>query len=64
MINQEALNRIEELMRQYEYNWGMKPSLDCLPRGLTQGKMVVVMERIVETGESLLVGYDKCFLGK
>ena len=64
MINGEALKRIDELMEQYEINWGRKPEFNHIPPGMTQEKMVIVMERIVETGESILVGWNKCFLDK
>lgn len=62
MVDQEAISRAEELMQKYEYNWGKKPELICIPRSVTQEKFVEVMEYIVETGESFLVGWNKCFL--
>ena len=33
-----------------------------IPLEMTQEKLVVVLERIVETGESILVGWNQCFL--
>lgn len=62
MVNQEALKIIEELMQQYKFNWGKEVVLDYMIPGMTQEKFVVVLERIVETGESVLVGWNKCFL--
>lgn len=61
MIDQELIDIAEELMQKYEYNWGKKLETKSMPRGMTQEKFVVVMERIVETGESILVGWNKCF---
>lgn len=64
MINQKALDRIEYLSQKYEYNWGKKVVLDNIPPGMSQEKLVTVLEYIVETGESVLVGWNKCFLNK
>ena len=60
--NLKNLEKIEELSKIYEYNWGKKIELNDIPKGLTQEKYIVVLERIIETGESVLVGYNKCFL--
>ena len=60
MTNQQAVERAEALMREYERRWGKKVVLDILPPGMTQEKFAAVMEYIVETGDSLLVGWNKC----
>ena len=59
MINTDATRRIEQLESEYEDKWGKK--VDCLiiPQGITQEKLVSVLERIVDTGESILVGWNK-----
>ena len=62
MMDQKTLEKIEELSQRYKYNWGREIDLNCMPSGITQEKLVVVLERIVETGESVLVGWNKCFL--
>ena len=62
MINQEALEKVEELLEKYKFNWGKEVNLNCMPSGISQEKLVVVLERIVETGESVLVGWNKCYL--
>ena len=62
MVNQEALEKIEELLQKYKYNWGIDIDVNYIPPGMTQEKLVVVLEGIVETGESVLVGWNKCFL--
>ena len=62
MVDQKTLEKIEELSQKYKYNWGIEIDLNCMPSGITQEKLVVVLERIVETGESVLVGWNKCFL--
>ena len=62
MMEQKTLEKIEELSQKYKYNWGREIDLNCMPSGITQEKLVVVLERIVETGESVLVGWNKCFL--
>ena len=62
MVDQKTLEKIEKLMQQYQYNWGKEVDLNCMPSGMTQEKLAIVLERIVETGESVLVGWDQCFL--
>lgn len=59
MADQAVLEKIEELMQRYEYNWGKKVDLNCVPAGMTQEKLLSVLERIVETGESILSGWNK-----
>ena len=61
MMEQKTLEKIEELSQKYKYNWGREIDLNCMPSGITQEKLVVVLERIVETGESVIVGWNKCF---
>lgn len=61
MINPEASKKIIELCSLYEKNWGCKVYFGILPPYITQEKMLVVLERIVDAGESILVGYNKCF---
>lgn len=53
------LNRIRELRDLYEYNWGQKLQIPTYPPDIDQELMIKILERIVETGESLLVGYNK-----
>lgn len=62
MIDVEAMEKIEELMQKYKYNWGKEVDFTCRMPYMSQDRLVVVLERIVETGESVLVGWDKCFL--
>lgn len=64
MIDEESVRKAEDLMRKYERNWGKKVDLDCVPWGMTQEDFAVVMERIAETGESVPVGFHKCFGGR
>lgn len=59
MVNQELLDKIEELLQKYKYNWGKEVDLNVIPPGMSQEKFVVVLEHICETGESVLVGWDK-----
>ena len=59
MVNEEALQKIKQLELQYERNWGKKVDYTILPPHMSQEKMVLILERIVETGESILVGWEK-----
>lgn len=62
MISQEALTKIVELNKQYKANWIKEVDYSIVPKGCSQEKLVEVLERIVNTGESLWVGYTKLFL--
>ena len=59
MVNKEALDKIKVLEQAYEENWGKSVDYTIIPRGVTQDKMVKILERIVDTGESILVGFEK-----
>lgn len=59
MINEEAMQRIEELNKEYERRWGKPVDYLIKPASLTQESLVIVLERIVDTGESILVGWNK-----
>ena len=58
-LNEEMLKQIKILEEQYEYNWGKKVDYIILPKGMTLETLALTLERIVETGESILVGYNK-----
>ena len=62
MIDPNALEQMNALCEIYKYRWGKEVDYTILPRGIDQEKMVTVLERIVDTGESILVGYNKLFL--
>ncbi len=63
MMNPETLEKIESLLQIYEENWGKQLDLLDRPSGMSQDDLANVLERIVETGESLLVGWEKCRKG-
>ncbi len=63
MINEEAIKEIERLELEYEINWGKKVDYNVLPRGITQEKLVIILERIVDTGESILEGWNATLHG-
>lgn len=62
MVNQETIKKIEELLQKYKHNWGKEVDLNVIPRGMSQEELAVVLEHICETGESVLVGWNKCFI--
>ena len=59
MINEKAMLRICELTDLYKKRWGKEVDLSFHPPGLTQEKLVNVLELIVDTGDSVLVGWNK-----
>lgn len=62
MVNVEVLKEIEQLDSIYENNWGIPVDYTIIPSGMSQEKLAVVLRRIIDTGESILVGYSKIFL--
>jgi hypothetical protein len=59
MINSDALKNIKILEMEYERKWGKKVNYSIIPKGITQEKMVCVLEVMVKTGDSLLVAFNK-----
>lgn len=59
MVNQQAMYKIEDLLRKYRYNWGREVDFTILPPGISQEKLVTILEYISETGDSVLVGWNK-----
>lgn len=45
--------------KKYKENWGKDVDYTILPKGITQEMLVTILERITETGESILIGYEK-----
>lgn len=64
MTDERIRERIEELEALYLRRWGKEPALVALPPQMTQERYVRVLEHIAETGESVLVGWQKCFAKK
>ena len=64
MINEEAIKQIELLALEYERNWGKKVDYTILPRGISQEQLAIILERIVDTGESILVCWNKIYNGR
>ena len=59
MVNEKALERIRVLEKKYKENWGKDVDYSILPKGITQEMLITILERITETGESILTGYEK-----
>ena len=62
MVNPDAQEKINQLYQLYKQRWGKDLYDSILPGNMNQEKLVLILERIVDTGESILVGYDKLFL--
>ncbi|MDE6364397.1 MAG: hypothetical protein K2L86_09070 [Lachnospiraceae bacterium] len=62
MTNPDVLKQLDALCALYKQRWGKDVDYTTLPKGITQEKFVYVLERIVDTGESILVGYNKLFI--
>lgn len=59
MVNEKALERIRVLEKKYKEKWGKDVDYTILPKGITQEVLATILERITETGESILTGYEK-----
>lgn len=59
MIDVEISKKIKELSLLYKQRWGKEPDYTIVPKGITQEILLKVLERIVDTGESVLVGWNK-----
>lgn len=59
MINKDALIEIEKLEELYKLRWNKEVDYSLLPHSVTQEQLCLILRRIVDTGESCLVGYNK-----
>ena len=59
MINEEALKKIKLLEDQYKRTWGREVDYTGMPNSITQEELALTLERIVDTNESISVGYGK-----
>ena len=59
MINTDALNEIIRLNELYRERWGISISFTAIPNTLTEERLILVLRHIVNTGESVLCGYEK-----
>ena len=59
MIDVEISKKIKELGLLHKQRWGKEPDYTIVPKGITQEILLKVLERIVDTGESVLVGWNK-----
>lgn len=56
------LEKMKEYEEIYRKRWGQDVDYTIMPSSMTQEQLLVVMERIIDTGESILVAYVKIFL--
>ena len=54
--NGEHLYSVSELCKMYQFRWGKEVDLLALPAGIN---IVETLERIVNTGESPIVGWER-----
>lgn len=64
MYNKDILNKIYELNEIYEYTWGQRVDNTVIPTGMTQERLVKVLELMIETNDSMLVAYNKLYGSK
>lgn len=59
MINEKALKRIRTAEQRYKENWGKDVDYTAIPTVISQEILADILERIMDTGESVIVGYNK-----
>lgn len=59
MIDVEMMQEAIELGKLYDSRWGKEIDFVGMPSVLGQHKLLLVMRLIVDTGDSVLVGYQK-----
>lgn len=59
MIDVDIMEEQIKLGKLYEIRWGKEIDFVGMPPVLTQHKLLLVMRFIVDTGDSVLVGYKK-----
>lgn len=61
MQNSEAINEIDKLIKLYQDKWNVTIGIiDYLSvPNITQEKLLIVLRMLVNSGDSLLVGYSK-----
>ncbi len=62
MFHPDTLEQLNSLCELYKHRWGKEVDYTSLPRSITQENLLVILKRIVDTGESILVGYNMIFL--
>jgi len=62
MFHPDTLQQLNNLCDLYKNRWGKEVDYTTIPRTITQEKLLIILKRIVDTGESILVGYNKIFL--
>ena len=61
MIDGKAAKRITELEAEYQRKWGREPDYFAMPSYMTQEQLAAVLERIVETDESIITAWSALF---
>ena len=59
LINVKAIQEIHKLSSLYEKRWGKEVDYVGMPTRLCQETLLQVLRLIVETGDSILVGFQK-----
>lgn len=59
MIDTEIMQESIKLGELYESRWGKEVDFVGMPSSLGQHKLLLIMRLIVDTGDSILVGYQK-----
>lgn len=59
LVNVKAMQEIHKLSSLYEKNWGKEVDYVGMPILIDQENLLQVFRIIVETGDSVLVGFQK-----
>ena len=59
MIDDKITEKIHELEHLYEFRWGKPVDYLALPKNISQEDLCFVLERVVNSGESIIVSLSK-----
>lgn len=58
-MDKKDIELIKMLEKDYENKWGKKVNYSIVPKGIIQEDMVPILRIMIETGDSLLVAFEK-----
>lgn len=58
-MDKKDIELIKMFEKDYENKWGKKVNYSIIPKGIVQEDMVPVLRIMIETGDSLLVAFEK-----
>lgn len=61
MVDPELIEQLDALAEKYKQRWGKEVDCFAMPSNMSQEKLLLILQRIVDTGESVLVGWEHIY---